>query len=70
MPFSFLLALPKLLWYNKRNFKERIFFMSTKLKIGFGRVVCLPDDPVVHIAGNDAKTDMNTDGVRDDLARG
>lgn len=42
--------------------------MDASLKIGFGRVVCLPDDPIVHIAGNDAKTDMNTDGVRDDLA--
>lgn len=42
--------------------------MSTNLQAGFGRIVCLPDDPIVHIAGNDAKTDMNTDGVRDDLA--
>ena len=42
--------------------------MSENLKAGFGRIVCLPDDPIVHIAGNDAKTDMNTDGVRDDLA--
>ena len=42
--------------------------MNTNLKVGFGRVVCLPDDPIVHIAGNDAKTDMNTDGIRDELA--
>ena len=42
--------------------------MNTTLKVGFGRIVCLPDDPIVHIAGNDAKTDMNPDGVRDDLA--
>ena len=42
--------------------------MSNKLQAGFGRIVCLPDDPIVHIAGNDAKTDMNTDGIRDELA--
>ena len=42
--------------------------MNTKLKVGFGRIVCLPDDPIVHIAGNDAKTDRNTDGIRDELA--
>ena len=42
--------------------------MNTNLKVGFGRVVCLPDDPIVHIAGNDAKTDMNSDGIRDELA--
>ena len=42
--------------------------MNTTLSVGVGRIVCLPDDPIVHIAGNDAKTDVNTDGVRDDLA--
>jgi len=42
--------------------------MNTNLHAGFGRIVCLPDDPIVHIAGNDAKTDLSIDGIRDELA--
>ena len=42
--------------------------MNTKLQAGFSRIVCLPDDPVAHIAGNDAKTDISVDGIRDELA--
>lgn len=42
--------------------------MNTNLQAGFSRVVCLPDDLVAHIAGNDAKTDISVDGLRDELA--
>lgn len=42
--------------------------MNTNLQAGFSRIVCLPDNLVAHIAGNDAKTDISTDGLRDELA--
>ena len=42
--------------------------MNTNLQAGFSRIVCLPDDLVAHIAGNDAKTDISVDGLRDELA--
>lgn len=42
--------------------------MDNKLQAGFSRVVCLPDNLVAHIAGNDAKTDISVDGLRDELA--
>ena len=42
--------------------------MNSKLQAGFSRVVCLPDNLVAHIAGNDAKTDISYDGLRDELA--
>ena len=42
--------------------------MSNKLQAGFARIVCLPDNLVAHIAGNDAKTDISVDGLRDELA--
>lgn len=38
------------------------------LRAGFARVVCLPDDPVVHIAGGTAENDRSTDGVLDEIA--
>ena len=37
------------------------------LKAGFSRVLCLPDDPVVHIAGGTAENDRSTDGVLDEI---
>ena len=42
--------------------------MTTTLKAGFARIVCIPDNIVAHIAGNDAKTDISVDGLRDELA--
>ena len=42
--------------------------MNMKLQAGFARIVCLPDNLVAHIAGNDAKTDISVDGLRDELA--
>ena len=42
--------------------------MNTNLQAGFARVICLPDNLVAHIAGNDAKTDISVDGLRDELA--
>lgn len=41
---------------------------TNNLQAGFSRIVCLPDNLVAHIAGNDAKTDISYDGLRDELA--
>ncbi len=38
------------------------------LKAGFARLDCIPDDPLVHIAGGDAASDPATDGLLDNLA--
>ena len=38
------------------------------LQAGFWREVCLPDDPIVYIAGGDPASDPSTDGVLDELA--
>ena len=37
------------------------------LQAGFGRVTCIPDDPLVHIAGGTAAEDPATDGLLDTL---
>ncbi|MBR4863924.1 MAG: hypothetical protein IKU07_05045 [Oscillospiraceae bacterium] len=37
------------------------------LYAGFGRVTCVPDDPLVHIAGGTAKDDPATDGLLDTI---
>ena len=37
------------------------------LMVGFGRVTCIPDDPLVHIAGGTAKDDPATDGLLDTI---
>lgn len=38
-----------------------------QLMVGFGRVTCVPDDPLVHIAGGTAKDDPATDGLLDTI---
>lgn len=38
------------------------------LQAGFSRMDCIPDDPLVHIAGGDAASDPATDGLLDNLA--
>ncbi|MBR4864422.1 MAG: hypothetical protein IKU07_07590 [Oscillospiraceae bacterium] len=38
------------------------------LQAGFARLDCIPDDPLVHIAGGDAASDPATDGLLDNLA--
>ena len=38
------------------------------LQAGYCRLQCLPDDPVVHIAGGTAENDKSTDGLLDDIA--
>ena len=40
---------------------------SDGLMAGFGRVTCVPDDPLVHIAGGTAKDDPATDGLLDTI---
>ena len=39
----------------------------TALQAGFARVMCTPDDPLVHIAGGTAADDPATDGLLDTL---
>ena len=38
------------------------------LQAGFARIDCIPDDPLVHIAGGDSASDPATDGLLDNLA--
>ena len=38
------------------------------LQAGYCRLQCLPDDPVVHIAGGTAENDKSTDGLLDEIA--
>ena len=38
------------------------------LQAGFARVVCIPDDAVVYIAGGTAENDPSTDGLLDEIA--
>ena len=38
------------------------------LQAGFAREVCLPDDPIVYIAGGTASEDPSTDGLLDEIA--
>jgi len=38
------------------------------LQAGFSRLDCIPDDPLVHIAGGNATDDPATDGLLDNLA--
>ena len=38
------------------------------LQAGFSRIDCIPDDPLVHIAGGNATDDPATDGLLDNLA--
>ena len=60
---------PEGFWcYNKKKYRKGFYIMNTNLKAGFARIVCLPDNLVAHIAGNDAKTDISVDGLRDELA--
>ena len=40
---------------------------SNALQAGFARLDCIPDDPLVHIAGGDAAADPATDGLLDTL---
>lgn len=41
---------------------------SNVLQAGFARMNCIPDDKLVHIAGDDAANDPATDGLLDNLA--
>ena len=41
---------------------------SDALQAGFSRLDCIPDDPLVHIAGGNATDDPATDGLLDNLA--
>ena len=41
---------------------------SNALQAGFSRIDCIPDDPLVHIAGGNATDDPATDGLLDNLA--
>jgi len=38
------------------------------LQAGFAREVCIPDDPIVYIAGGTASEDPSTDGLLDEIA--
>ncbi len=41
---------------------------SNALQAGFARLDCIPEDPLVHIAGGNATDDPATDGLLDNLA--
>lgn len=41
---------------------------SDELQAGFSRIDCIPEDPLVHIAGGNATDDPATDGLLDNLA--